>query len=514
MRRARIRPRTRAAALLAFLAVPGCMTVEHSNDRARDLAHASRKARADRDVVPASTTEPEPAPEAVAIAPRAASGTLDAWIRSALEHNPTVRAAKFNVMALKHRLPQVTSLDDPVASNSIFPIPSVAPQYSLMGYMPYSALLAQQFPWCGTLKLRGEAAAEDVRVALFELAAVQLDVVAGVKAAYHDVRFNERALALLKANRKLSEDFLEIAEVRYKTATASQADVLRAEVAVADVDREIEAANRALAEARSELARLLHADPETPLEAGTEPFVETIPEQLDRLVQLATAGRPELQGRLAAVARDGKVVELARKKYYPDVTLGAIYQDMERTNAVTPATAMGMPNVGLFVGFNVPIYHKKLRAGVHEAVARANADAQLYEAERDQAHREVRDALVSAKTQQNVLGLLRRVNLPSARRVFELTRSEYQADKPGVDYLTLLTSWRERLQVELQIAQVEAELGRSLARLERAVGSRLNEQPPSPELLESASPTPAPAPAPEADSPPPTSTSPFREPAP
>lgn len=69
-----------------------------------------------------------------------------------------VRAAHFNVMALRHRIPQVTALDDPIASNSIFPIPSVAPQYSLMGYMPYSGLLAQQFPWFGTLRIRGEAA--------------------------------------------------------------------------------------------------------------------------------------------------------------------------------------------------------------------------------------------------------------------------------------------------------------------------------------------------------------------
>ena len=75
---------------------------------------------------------------------------LDVLVRHALEENRTVRAAQFNVLALKHRIPQVTALDDPIVSNTIFPIPSAAPQYSLMGYMPYGALLAQQFPWCGT----------------------------------------------------------------------------------------------------------------------------------------------------------------------------------------------------------------------------------------------------------------------------------------------------------------------------------------------------------------------------
>ena len=54
---------------------------------------------------------------------------LDVLVRHALEENRTVRAAQFNVLALKHRIPQVTALDDPIVSNTIFPIPSVAPQY-------------------------------------------------------------------------------------------------------------------------------------------------------------------------------------------------------------------------------------------------------------------------------------------------------------------------------------------------------------------------------------------------
>ncbi|OJW10576.1 MAG: hypothetical protein BGO49_22940 [Planctomycetales bacterium 71-10] len=485
----------RLAAAPAVAALGGCMTVEHSSDRARELARAARPP-ADVRVAPASA-------DAAAVAIDA--GPLDGWIRTALEANPTVRAARLNVLALQHRIPQATSLDDPILSSSVFPIPSVAPQYSLMGYMPYSGVLAQQFPWFGTLRLRGEAAAEDVRVALFELAAAQLDVVAGVKSAYHDLRFNERALALMEENRRLAEEFVEVARVRYQTATASQADVLRAEAAVADVDREALAASQAVAEARHELARLLHADPGPPLSAGDARPPEAVPRALERLIEIASR-RPELQGRLAAVARDGKAVELARKKYYPDVSLGTIYQGMERTNAMTPQTAGGMPNLGLFVGFNVPLYRKRIDAGVNEALARAAADSALYEAERDQAHREVKDALATARAQQDVLALLRRVNLPTARKVFELTRSEYRADKPGVDYLALLSSWRDWLQVELQVAQVEAELGKALARLERAVGCRLNEDPPAPEEFET-----APGPDAPPSSPPPTTAGPFQK---
>jgi outer membrane protein, heavy metal efflux system len=463
----------------------------------------------------AATINTDPASER---APEQASGTLsiDACIRQALAANASVRAARFNVEALRQRLPQVTALDDPILSNTIFPIPSVAPQYSLMGYMPYGALLAQQFPWCGTLRLRGQAAEQDVRIALYELAATELDTVAGVKRAYHDLHFAEQTETLLRQNRRLALEFLEIARVRYPTTTATQPDVLRAEVAVSDIDREIENNTAAISEARAELARLLHLDPDHDHEIRTVPSlpVDSVPAQLDGLHQLALASRPDLQGRLAAIDRDQAAIELARKRYYPNLTLGVVYQDMEKTNALTPRTAGGMPNVGLFVGMNLPVYQKKLAAGVCEAQARAAADRALYEAERDQSHRDVKSLFVQARVQQNVINLLRKSNLPSAQRVLRLTSSEYRANVAGVDLLTLISAWRDLLQVELQIAQVEAELGKTLASLERAVGTQLNEHPLEPnESQRSAGTARAPAERPTAApslASPPASRSPFR----
>src|SRR5438445_12883 len=112
---------------------------------------------------------------------------------------------------------------------------AVAPQYSLMGYNPYNLMIAQQFPWCGTLRLRGQAAEQDVKVALAELAAAELDAVAAVKRAYHDLAFNERAEAVLVENHRFASEILELAKVRLRTG-GSQQDLLRAEVAVADLD--------------------------------------------------------------------------------------------------------------------------------------------------------------------------------------------------------------------------------------------------------------------------------------
>ena len=413
---------------------------------------------------------------------------VDRFIRRGLAENRTVQAAFHNVEALRYRIPQVMTLDDPVASNTIFPIPSVAPQYSLMGYNPYNLTLAQQFPWFGTLRLRGEVAERDVQVALAELAAAQLDTVAAVKRAYYDLYASQRAEEFLIENRKLLEDFKTVARRRFETGGAQQ-DVLRAEILISELDRELATNEAGVVTARAALARQVHVDPSAELRTEADLAVADVPQEVDRLYNLAIAARPELTGRLAAVARDEKAVELARQRFYPNTTLGLTYMDMEETNAKVGQRASGAPNVGLFVAFNLPVYRSKYQAGVCEAQERTRADTKLYEAQRDETFSAIVDLMTQARVQQNVLGLLRDQILPRTRQTLENAGSDYA--QGNVDFAALISALREVLQIELQVAQVEAELGKVLAGLERAVGCQLNDHPPG---SASAPPTPTPGP--------------------
>ncbi len=487
------------AYVLLFLvfAVVGCVQTPMRPDYAEveaNVHHAAHRPPESLglDAPEAALLDPAPTPPEL-LGPQ----PVDAYIHQALHQNRMVQAARANVVAMQARIPQVTALDDPVVSNTIYPIPSVAPQYVLMGYNPYNLMIAQQFPWCGTLRLRGDAAAQDVKVAIAELCAAELDAVATVKRAYYDLYFNERAEEILTENRRLALDFVELAKVRVKTG-GSQQDYLRAEVVINDLDRELIRIRQGRTEARADLAQQLHINPESELRTLPGVPVATVPDQVDRLYRLAVAARPELRGRLAAIARDERAVELARKRYYPNITLGLSYMDMEKTNAQTPNTAGGFPNVGLFVGFNLPVYQSKLAAGVAEAQARAVADAKLYDAERDSTYREVKDLITQAKAQRDIIELFRASILPKSEQALSAAASDYRLG--NVDYVTLITAWREVLQIQLQVAQVETELAKALASLERTVGSQLNEHPPvpPPPANPAAAPIQPPSPAPAA----------------
>jgi len=437
----------------------------------------------------AATLGEAPAPEGLD-GPR----PVDDYIRRALAENRGVQAARANVMAMRERIPQVTALEDPVAQNLIWPFPMNGPQYSLMGYNPYELSVSQLFPWFGTLRLRGEAAEQDAKVALMELASAQLEVVADVKLAYYNLYFNQRAERILTENRKLASDFVEIARVRYQTGETSQQDVLRAENAVTDVDAELATTRQGVAEARAALARRLHVSPEMELRALDEVSFADVPARVEGLYKLAIAARPELKGQLAAVSRDVREVELARKRYYPNLDLGVTYMTMTQSGAMSPI-ADGRDMVAFNIGFNLPIYRAKLAAGVREAEARAVADMKRYEYLRDQTLEEVKSLMAEAKARREVADLFRSGYLPRGRQALEVAANDYRTGSR--DFVTLITAWRELLQIELQLARFETELGQALARLERVVGGQLNQHPPAPDAFSMPVQPPSPPPADE-----------------
>lgn len=431
---------------------------------------------------PPSSIRPED-PMAVALDPTpvpvgiSGEQPVDVYIRHALSENRGVQAARFNLLALKQRIPQETSLDDPMVQNTIWPFPSNGPQYSLMGYMPYELMISQQFPWFGTLKLRGQSAEQEVKAAFYELLAAQLEVVSRVKRAYYNVYFSQRAEVILADNKKLAEDFVVLAQERFKAGTTTLQDVLRAQNVVTDVESELVTTRQELAGAKAALARQLHVSPEADLRTLPELPVVEAPAQVEMLYRLAAAARPELQARLAEVARDERQVELAKKRYYPNITAGLSYAQMTQENNPSPM-ADGRDNIGFTVGFNLPVYRKKLAAGVCEAEARAVADSRRYDDLRDETYEEVKELYLEAKAKREVLELFRTSYLPRAEDVLKLAANDYRAGNQ--DFITLITALRELLTVRLQVARLESELGRVLASLERIVGVQLNEHPPAP----------------------------------
>ncbi|MFQ5730561.1 MAG: TolC family protein [Planctomycetaceae bacterium] len=393
---------------------------------------------------------------------------VDFYVRVAIERNPEILAAQRRVAAQAEVIPQATALDDPVLADFFQPITDNSVQ-TAAGRGPNTLSLSQRFPWFGKLRVRGEVAEQETRIALTRLAQAQLKVVEDVHFAYYELYFNQHAIAITEEDYRLLKDLLKFAEARYRTGQTSQQDVLSAQVELETLKDRLIVLHRQHRQAQADLASLLHTSTESNLRADDVKRISA-PEEIDRLYEAATRCRPELQERLHAIVRNQRAEELARLQYYPDVTLGAGWQEITTGSALS-RVANGNDNFAFGVGVNLPIWRDKLRAGVSEAEHRVVASARRYDATRDDTYRQIKRLMVQIRALEQQITLFRDSIIPKSSQTLRVSTADYRVGK--VDFQQIIDNWSDLLTFQIQLARLRATLGQSMASLERVVGCQL-----------------------------------------
>ncbi len=389
--------------------------------------------------------------------------SVDVYIHYALSQNPDIQASRKNIEAAAFRVPQVSSLQDPIVSMSAYP-ESVQ---TAAGEQQFKLDVKQKFPWHGKLRSRANAAEANTNVARAQLAATELAVIEKVKLRYYEIYYLQKAIGITETDRKVLFDLTRLAQMRYRAAQVSQQDVLNAQLAVSEVDADLIRLHQQLRSAQAKLARQLHISPSTPVLALENLSAAHIPANLQSLHLQALQARPELHATLAAINRDRHIADQARLDYFPDVTLGMTWIDTSKSGISPVANGDDAFLVGLSV--NVPIYRKRLEAGVREAEARAVATARRYDSLKDQTEEEVHDLFVKAQSQQDLLQLFRDQIIPKAEQTLKVSTKAYETG--GVDFLQLIDNWRQLWKYQLSYQQLESQLRQTLASLEKIIGS-------------------------------------------
>jgi cobalt-zinc-cadmium efflux system outer membrane protein len=382
--------------------------------------------------------------------------TLPAVIAEALEKNPEIQALQRRFEAARARVPQARALPDPTIA--------IAPETAIggrLGTIEYT--LAQQLPFPGKLRLRGEVAQAEANQAQAEYQAKRLEVVTKVKSAYYQLFLAHRALEIKRQEADLLKQFARIARAKYTVGTAAQQDALKAQVILATTLNQLITLEQEKEVAAAALNTLLNRPPQAPL--GTPGPVELtpFPYTLEQLQQIAVANRAELQAARYAIERSEAAHALARRQYYPDFSVGLEYDQVRR----------GLDKWQPVVQINIPwLFTKpKYEAQVREAEARIGASKASLEALRNRTLFEVSDLLTKLQTAERQATLYQTSVLPLAEQTLHAATIGYQTGK--VDFLTLLESQRTLRDVELGLYQGLVAMQQRRAELELALGMEL-----------------------------------------
>jgi outer membrane protein TolC len=391
----------------------------------------------------------------------------DAYVRLALERNPSIRAAEHRIERLGARVPQVTSLDDPMLQ--VAPFGEMAE--TAAGQVGLMSGISQKLPYPGKLDTRGRIAEQDVAMAMAELQQTRLRIAAETRRAYWSHYFTTRALETTRESRQLLDQFRQIAEAEYKAGNRSQPDVLRASVELSNVDNELIVLEQRRATARGMLNQLLDRPVDATLPEPTIVEPDRLDADLDALLRAAALHNPALQKVHERIEQHRRQRELARLNRRPDLTVSATYNLVDDEGLAMSANGDDQWWFGF--GVNLPIWAEKLDAAEREAWRGLMEGVADLTAERNRIAYSVQEAYLRFEAQQKLVALFRDVIVPQAKQTVEASASGYRAG--SVDFLTLIDNWRKRVNFDLMHHRAVADMQQALADLEREVGEQVHQ---------------------------------------
>lgn len=381
----------------------------------------------------------------------------DVLVRTVLERNPSLEAARQAWRAAAARPAQAGAFEDPMLSYGIAPL-SIGSGDVNFGQ---ELRVEQPLPYPGRRALRrvqAEAEAEgvlsDYRTALLELAST-------AALLFEDYRLVHRAIEINREHLRLLQDFQEVAATRYAAGLASQQDPIQAEVEGAELLQrgiELEAEREGLA---ARINALLHRQPGLPLPPPAPDPAEPRPDlpSPEALEEAAIAARPEMAGRLAELRARQAGIDLAHGEHKPDFGVMGSYNSMWMD-------AEHRWMVGVSV--NLPVWRRRIEA------AEAEAQARLAQAESDRERLEieiradVRERLARLAEARRRVELYNDRLLPAVRDSLQAAKAAFETGQASL--LTIIEAERGLRRAQLGLEQALADRRRREVEIDRAVG--------------------------------------------
>jgi outer membrane protein TolC len=392
--------------------------------------------------------------------------TLQEYLRYAALNNAGLKAAFEQWKAALQQIPQAGALPDPQFTYGNY----IDEVETKEGHRSQNLQLMQMFPWFGTIQARTDAAAAAAQAAKKRYEAVKLELFFEVKDAFFEYVYLASAIEIAKENLELAKHFEEVARIRYVASEAGHPDVIRAQLEIAKMADEL----KALEELRKLLSARLNAalnrkDPNV-LPWPEKGQFKTVALSRQQLIETLKSRNPEIAALDFELQAARSRLELAKKRFYPDLSLGVEWMTNEGMMG-TGLKNSEKDEVVVMFGVNLPIWRESYKAGQLQAKAdMAKASQQKTQTENTLAVRaaqvlyEFEDSRRKRELYGDTLAL-------KAQQLLAVSEVAYKAGT--VDFLSLIDAQRTLLNFKLLYERAGADNQQRLAELEMLAGAGL-----------------------------------------
>ncbi len=388
---------------------------------------------------------------------------LATLIEEAKKNDPAILAAERAAKAATYVAPQVSSLPDPQFTVQHFSVGSPRPfaGYTNSDFAYIGIGASQQLPYPGKLKLRGKLADREADAVKQHADVVLRDEIEMLKTTYFRLAYLQQTLGILQRDDTLLQQIEQQAEARYSAGQGNQQDVLKAQLERTKILREISVNHQLAGEAQAELKRILRRPQDSP-DIITVPLSATfLRYTASELLERSREQNPNIREQSEMVRRNQAAVELAHKEFRPDFGVSYMYENTDRKFRDY-----------YMLTFNVNFPRRKPRqAALAQAQVNIERAQQELDTQLQRALAEVQRQYVITKTSEEQLLIYRDGLIPQVQATIQAGLAAYQSNR--VDFETLLSSFLNVLNLDLQYQQTLLDHETALAHIERLTGVTL-----------------------------------------
>jgi len=378
-----------------------------------------------------------------------------------VERNPEIKAAQFRFEAATKRPSQAGTLPEPKASYTNVGVGHPLSRLNASEFAYHAFGVSQEFPFPGKLGLASEETKREAEAEEQNYRAVILDLTARLKVAYYEWLATEKAIEITHRNGDLLSRFEEIARNRYTVGKGLQPDVLKDQLEVSSLERQLAMLDEKRQRAEAEIASLL-ALPGIVLSAPNDIQPTSLSMSLDDLIK-ATNESPGVKTEQKMTDARAVGINRSLKDFRPDFGVNLQWQ---HTGGNFPDYYMASVEV------KIPIYFaRKQRYALEESHSRLDEAKQNYRSAQQRAIYQVKDQYLAIQSSERILSLYETTLIPQASLTVDSSASAYEVG--SMDFLSLVTNLTTLISLERQYNDEVARHEEAILRLEPLVGKEL-----------------------------------------
>jgi cobalt-zinc-cadmium efflux system outer membrane protein len=398
---------------------------------------------------------------------------LQALVAEALKANPEVKQRSQLKDAAQEAVRPAGAYDDPKLGVNILNLPVDTWSFAQEPMTQKQFALSQKIPFPGKLRLRSEVAEEQAKSEGYTYRDKINEIRALVIQRYWALALAYSGYDITQKNKEFWEQVVQVAETRYGVGRGRQADVLQAQVELGNYLNRLLQWRQRQESVQADLNALRSKPPQTSLPRPHPQKSRPLALKLDHLLDQAKS-RPPMESLKALITKQEKAVALARKAYFPDLTIGVAYGFREKLDP-----PVNRDQADFFTStfmFDLPIwYGSKIQPQIQEQLNRQAAAKEAYQASWDRLAAAIKDRFVKLQRLDQQITLYEKGIIPQARQAASASLADYSVGL--LDFARMYQNQIAAFNAELALQEYLKEFEENWAELEWLVGQELPRPP-------------------------------------